>query len=109
MIYDIGNRPIHLGDQCPNGSQLRPHIVWFGEEVIRLEEARQHFLDAAKVLIVGTSLSVFPAAGLVKHARFAAEKVLIDLEIAKRPFGFQVIQGSADEVLPALVCDWCAA
>ena len=107
LVYEIGDKPIRLGDRCPKGSQLRPHIVWFGEEVMRLEEAREHFVDAGKVLVVGTSLSVFPAAGLVELARFAAEKVLVDLDAARGPFGFRVLRGSADAVLPALVRGWC--
>jgi len=107
LIFDIGDKPIRLGDRCPKGGQLRPHIVWFGENVMRMEEAVAHFLDAAKVLVVGTSLSVFPAAGLVEYAHSEAEKVLVDREIHRRPEGFRVLQGSADAVLPSLVRDWC--
>jgi NAD-dependent deacetylase len=107
LVYEIGAKPIRLGDLCPQGGQLRPHIVWFGENVMHLDEAREHFLDAAKVLVVGTSLSVFPAAGLVEHASFDAEKILVDLEVHYRPHGFRVLAGSADTVLPSLVCDWC--
>jgi NAD-dependent deacetylase len=106
LVFEIGARPIQLGDLCPQGSQLRPHIVWFGEGVILLEEARQHFHDAAKVLVVGTSLRVYPAAGLVDHARPKAEKVLVDLEIGQTPEGFRVLRGSADTVLPALATEW---
>jgi len=108
FVCDIGAKPIRLGDQCPRGGQLRPHIVWFGEDVMYLEEAREQFSDAGKVVVVGTSLSVFPAAGLVEHARFAAEKVLVDLDAMHPPFGFKLLRGSADVVLPALAKDWCS-
>jgi NAD-dependent deacetylase len=107
LIYEIGDRPIHLGDLCPLGSQLRPHIVWFGENVMRLDEAQGHFLNAGWVLVVGTSLTVFPAAGFVDHARYAAKKVLVDLDATTAPFGFRVMRGSADVILPMLVQDWC--
>jgi NAD-dependent deacetylase len=57
-------------------------------------------------LVVGTSLSVFPAAGLLKSARHAAEKVLVDLEPDKKPYGFKVMRGSAETVLPSIVERW---
>lgn len=74
LVYEIGRAKIRIGDLCAHGSQLRPHIVWFGEEVPRYKEARNHVLDAGHVLVVGTSLEVFPAAGLVKYARCHAKK-----------------------------------
>jgi len=107
-VHPIGSKPISLGDLCPAGGQLRPHIVWFGEEVMRFDEARRHFEDSGKVLVVGTSLSVFPAAGLVERARFSAEKVLVDVDPTKSPFGFRIIKGAAAEVLPALTRRWLA-
>jgi NAD-dependent deacetylase len=106
LIYEIGGKPIRLGDQCALGSQLRPHIVWFGEAVMRMDEAREHFLDAGRVLVVGTSLRVFPAAGLVEDAPDAAEKFLVDLDAASGPVGFRVVRGSADVILPTLVREW---
>ena len=106
IIYDIGGAPIHMGDVCEAGSQLRPHIVWFGEEIMNYDQARLHILDAGRVLVVGTSLAVYPAAGILKHARHAAKKVIVDLDIQKRPYGFDALKGSADSVLPALVDAW---
>ena len=107
LIYEIGSRLIRFGEHCALGSQLRPHIVWFGEDVMRLAEAQVRFLLADRVLVVGTSLTVFPAAGLVEYAPSAAEKVLVDLDATTGPSEFRVIQGSADVVLPALVQEWC--
>jgi NAD-dependent deacetylase len=87
LIYDIGGKPIKLGDTCEIGSQLRPHIMWFGENILNFELAKQELKTAAKVLVVGTSLTVYPAASLLKKARFHAEKILVSLEIDRKPFG----------------------
>ena len=65
LVYDIGYRDIQLGETCDRGAQLRPHIVWFGEEVPMLEAAADVVRTADHLLIVGTSLQVYPAAGLV--------------------------------------------
>jgi NAD-dependent deacetylase len=65
LIYDIGYKEIHPGDVCERGTQLRPHIVWFGEEVPMLDAAAEVVRTADRLLIVGTSLQVYPAAGLV--------------------------------------------
>jgi NAD-dependent deacetylase len=106
LVYDIGAKPIHLGDRCALGSQLRPHIVWFGEAVPLIEVATEEFRDAAKVLVVGTSLQVYPAAGLVEYAPAEAEKVHADLYTEHCPFGFRALTGSADQLLPPLVQRW---
>jgi len=65
LVYDIGYRDINPGDTCDRGAQLRPHIVWFGEEVPMLDKAAEVVRTADHLLIVGTSLQVYPAAGLV--------------------------------------------
>jgi len=106
--YQIDGSPISMGQVCEDGTQLRPDIVWFGEEVEFFEEARRHVATAAKVLVVGTSLSVFPAASLVKAARGRAEKVLVSLETEKAPYGFSFLAGKAGAVLPALAERWLA-
>ena len=108
LVYDIGAKPIRLGDRCARGSQLRPHIVWFGEDVPLIETASEEFHDAAEVLVVGTSLKVYPAAGLVASAPAEAEKVHIDLHTDHCPFGFRALPGSADQILPLLVQGWLA-
>jgi NAD-dependent deacetylase len=106
LIYDIGKSSIRIGDVGGDGSQLRPHIVWFGEEVLRFEEAQAHVLEAGRILVVGTSLAVFPAAGLATHARYGAEKVLVDLDPPPAPFGFRVLRGAAEIIVPDLVRLW---
>ncbi len=67
-VIDIGYGTIALGDKAPNGSQLRPHIVWFGESVPKIERAIEEVEKADIMLIVGTSLQVYPAAGLYRYA-----------------------------------------
>ena len=77
-VFDIGYSAIHLGDKAPNGSQLRPHIVWFGEAVPKIEDAIERVIRADILLIVGTSLQVYPAAGLYRYAKDSAPIYLID-------------------------------
>lgn len=106
LIYDIGSSPIHLGDHCEKGSQLRPHIVWFGENILCHDEAISQVEDAGKLLVVGTSLSVYPAAGLIDWVHPEAEKILINLKIDYTPEGFRIFEGSADTILPKLCEEW---
>jgi len=65
--YPVVRDEIHLGDLCPDGFQLRPHVVWFGEEVPLLSSAAEIVSKADIFLVIGTSLNVYPAAGLI-HA-----------------------------------------
>jgi NAD-dependent deacetylase len=102
----IDDAPIELGQKCPEGTQLRPDIVWFGEETQHMDEAREHVATADKVLVVGTSLSVYPAAGLVEFARADAEKVLNALEMDEVPADYRFLPGPATRVLPPLVEAW---
>ena len=77
-VVDIGYDAVHLGDKAPNGAQYRPHIVFFGEAVPKIERAVELVAAADIVLIVGTSLQVYPAAGLYRYARPEAPIYLID-------------------------------
>lgn len=67
LVYDIGYKDINPGDCCENGTQLRPHIVWFGEEVPMMDEAVRIARDADIFVIIGTSMVVYPAAGLINY------------------------------------------
>lgn len=67
-VIDIGYDEVHLGDKAPNGEQLRPHIVFFGEAVPNIEKAIDIVDKADILLIVGTSMQVYPAAGLYRYA-----------------------------------------
>ena len=77
-VYEIEGAELNLGDFCPLGSQLRPHIVWFGEAVQMIEPALEIVRKADVVIIVGTSMQVYPAAGLINYTRPDVPIHLID-------------------------------
>tara|TARA_B100000609_G_C17133256_1_gene391416 strand:- start:232 stop:924 length:693 start_codon:yes stop_codon:yes gene_type:complete len=78
LIYDIGEREIKVGDLCEKGSQLRPNIVWFGEMVPMMEKAINVTMDADAFMVIGTSLVVYPAAGLINYVPQKAPIYLVD-------------------------------
>lgn len=78
LVIDISYEHIVLGDKAPNGAQYRPHIVFFGEPVPKIERAIDLVSEADIVLIVGTSLQVYPAAGLYRYAKPEAPIYIID-------------------------------
>jgi NAD-dependent deacetylase len=78
LVYPIPNIEMKLGDTCELGSQLRPHIVWFGEMVPLMDLACSIAAKADLFIIVGTSLNVYPAAGLIEYAQAQIPKYLID-------------------------------
>jgi NAD-dependent protein deacetylase/lipoamidase len=78
LVYDIGYKDIHPGDKCERGSQLRPHIVWFGEAVPMMDEAVRITSTADIFVVIGSSLNVYPAAGLIGYAPEEAQLWLID-------------------------------
>ena len=104
--YRIDAAPIVLGNLCEDGTQLRPDIVWFGEMTQFWDEARGHVAAADKVLVVGTSLSVYPAASLVDDARADADKILNSLEMDEVPRGFSFRPGPATSVVPRIIEEW---
>lgn len=69
---------LNIGDCCDNNHQLRPHIVWFGEMVPMIEVASEIIEDADAIIIVGTSMQVYPAAGLIQYAKPDAQVYFID-------------------------------
>ena len=77
-VINIGANPIKLGDSAPDGSQLRPNVVWFGEPVPMIEKAAIKVSEADILVVIGTSLVVYPAAGLVDYARAGIKKFIID-------------------------------
>jgi len=78
IIVDVGYDPIEWGDKAPDGTQLRPQVVWFGEAVPLIATAAELVSTADIILIIGTSLNVYPAAGLVGYAKKSAQIYLID-------------------------------
>lgn len=80
LVYDIDGWELKFGQKCAKGSQLRPHIVWFGEAVPAMDDAIP-LVEAADILVViGTSLNVYPAAGLVNYAKRETPIFVIDPE-----------------------------
>lgn len=76
--YEQKHWEVKMGDVCPEGFQLRPHVVWFGEDVPMLEKGAEAVKKAAIFIIVGTSLNVYPAASLIHYVQPAAKRILID-------------------------------
>lgn len=78
IIYEIGGDTIELGDTAEDGAQLRPHVVWFGEPVPNMKQATEIVPQADVLIVIGTSLVVYPAAGLVDLASPGISKYMID-------------------------------
>lgn len=94
---------LHLGDLAADGSQLRPFIVWFGEAVPRMEDAVQALHGVDAFVIIGTSLNVYPAAGLLNYVPAAVPVYLIDpndVNVTRR--GVTVIKQGASEGMRTL-------
>lgn len=101
-------KDLNLGETCPKGYQLRPHIVWFGEEVPLLSEAAQITVAADILIIIGTSMQVYPAAGLLNYARQGTPIYFIDPKPSINASDFEnltIIQATAAKGVPTLVMD----
>jgi len=88
LVYKIKGPNLNYGDKCELGSQLRPHIVWFGESVPLIETAADLVQQADMFLVIGTSLQVYPAAGLLSYFDPLKPMYLIDpkpMNLAKYP------------------------
>ncbi len=103
IIYNIGGKDIVDGDVCELGSQLRPHIVWFGELVPEIDRAAQIISEADILIVIGTSLAVYPAAGLIDYARFECRRFFIDPKANSGSSGFTIIQKGACEGMPLVI------
>ena len=105
LVTHLGDGDIELGDTCTLGSQLRPHIVWFGEMVPAMEEAAEMVGEADVVIVVGTSLVVYPAASLVFEARKDAKRIVVNPEIpeAVAGAGFEAVAKPATVGVPEVV------
>jgi len=78
LIYEINGWELKPGDKCEKGSQLRPNIVWFGEMVPMMEVAAEIASEADIFIVAGTSMVVYPAAGLVDYVRPEVTKFVVD-------------------------------
>ena len=104
LVVDIGYRPIRMGDTCPLGSQLRPDVVWFGEPVPMMHKASAVVATADTLLIIGTSLAVYPAASLAHEAPARAVVFVIDPEAEPGWIpGARVFREKATRRVPLLV------
>ena len=81
LIYDLDSWELKEGDMCEKGSQLRPHIVWFGEAVPMMEPAVEITNQADIFIVAGTSLVVYPAASLLDFVRPEVPKFIVDPKI----------------------------
>lgn len=103
-VIDIGIREIQIGDKAEDGGQLRPNVVWFGEPVPNIEPAAQIVSNADIFVIIGTSLVVYPAAGLIDYSQQVIPKFIIDpadlgMSIGS---GWTHIKKTAEEGVPEL-------
>lgn len=109
LVYDW-KKDISSGDMCEKGFQLRPHIVWFGEMVPMLEKAIEEIHDADLVMVIGSSMQVYPAASLVAYAPLDAAIYYIDpnpqinYELSRRP-GLKVVSKVASEGVTEVVSE----
>lgn len=100
---------LNIGDKCDCGGQLRPHIVWFGEAVPMLEKAILECSDAQIAIVVGTSMQVYPAAGLVGYLPldcslyYVDPKPSINYELAQMKSRLQVYDETATQGLPKVI------
>lgn len=103
LITHVNGPSLPWGAKCPLGSQLRPHIVWFGEPVPLIEDAAALMTTAERVIIVGTSMQVYPAAGLVHYAPRHCPVHLIDPKPATvHRAGVEVLNEKASLGMPKL-------
>lgn len=107
LVYKIAGEEIKLGDKCEKGSQLRPHIVWFGEMVPMMETAYIIAEKADVFMVVGTSMAVYPAAGIIDYSPQDIPKYLIDPSDVKVTgiANLKVIKEKASIGLPKLASD----
>ncbi len=107
LVYTMEDWELKIGDVCEKGSQLRPHIVWFGEEVPNISLAADMVSKADCLIVVGTSLNVYPAAGLIHEVRQNIPIYLVDPSNVDTGFlkEVKIIQANAGEGLTSLVND----
>ena len=105
LIYEIDGWELRMGDTCEKGSQLRPHIVWFGEVVPMIEPAAELASEADIFMVIGTSLNVYPAAGLINYVPDHSPKYLVDPNVSSLQGirNLTVIREKAGTGVPLLV------
>lgn len=111
LIYPIIGDEIKMGELCELGSQLRPHVVWFGEAVPMIEPAAFLCKEADLFMVIGTSLAVYPAAGLIDYVRKDVKKYIVD-PVIPTVNGYQKIikieksaKNGLEEIFTRLIAD----
>ena len=106
--FSLSGDSITLGDCCPSGGQLRPHIVWFGEPVPLLKDAAQITASADIFIIIGTSLAVYPAASLVEFTPIHCRRYLVDPgdSFSALPPDVTILKKTATKGLPELIAQY---
>jgi NAD-dependent deacetylase len=105
LVYDLKGWELKMGDKCEKGSQLRPHIVWFGEAVPMIQLATVMTEQADIFIVIGTSLNVYPAASLIQFVPDKAVMYLIDPNSGQLPYvkRLEIINENAGIGTPSLV------
>ena len=105
LVYPVKGSELNEGDICERGSQLRPFVVWFGEEVPMMRKAEEIISQAEIVIIIGTSLQVYPAAGLIQYTMPGTKKYYIDPNPGSNifPGNTEVMNSKAGIAVPTLV------
>jgi NAD-dependent deacetylase len=105
LTYTIEGWELKMGEVCELGSPLRAHVVWFGEDVPMIEEAAKICAGAELFVLTGTSLAVYPAAGLVHYVRPGVKKYIVDpnIPVVSRLTNVVEIQAKATIGIPELV------
>lgn len=104
LLYDVVGGAISMGQLCEKGSQLRPHVVWFGEAVPAMEEAYAITQRADILIVVGSSLNVYPAAGLASMTLPGIPVHVVDPKPLDQPVaGAQFLQATAGKGVPLLL------
>jgi len=105
MVYDIDGWELNLGDVCEKGSQLRPHIVWFGEAVPMITNASVISQQADIFIVIGTSMAVYPAAGLIGYVPESKAKYIVDPNATNIGYvsNLEIIKENAGKGVPELV------
>jgi NAD-dependent deacetylase len=104
-FYPIDGWELTTEDKCPEGFRLRPHVVWFGEQVPALNEAAKFIQEADLLIVIGTSLQVYPAAGLVHLAPSNCKCYVIDPNVDdfEIPSNFVKIKANASDGMRELI------
>ena len=102
-IYEIYGSELNIGDTCQNGKQLRPNVVWFGEDVPNMEIAIEMVKNADIFIVIGTSLNVYPAASLLNFTKNGARTIVIDPKLINTDKYVELISEKATIGVPRIV------